>query len=68
MVLEGEVCDALCRGLSAQGLSDFDNVFSAEMTEWLFPESEDSNFGFDIAAINIQRGRDHRLPTYPTYK
>merc|ERR1711948_7433 len=24
--------------------------------------------GLDIVAFNVQRGRDHQLPTYPSYK
>ncbi len=65
--MENDTYDDVTRGLSAQPLSRFDNVFTPEMTEWLFPEG-DANFGLDIAALNVQRGRDHQIPAYPSYK
>ena len=35
------------------------------MTEWLFATKE---FGLDIVSLNVQRGRDHQIPSYTTYK
>ena len=67
ITMNGNHYDDVMRGQCGQPLHSFDNVFSAEMTEWLFRENQD-NFGLDIAALNIQRGRDHQIPGYPTYR
>ena len=67
ITMSNDTYDDLMRGLCGQPLHAFDNVFTGEMTEWLFKNSED-NWGMDIAAINIQRGRDHRIAGYPEYR
>jgi hypothetical protein len=46
---------------------DFNNIFTPEMTEWLFKE-RNKDFGHDIVALNVQRGRDHQIQGYPAYK
>ena len=35
--------DDLIRGLAIQPIHDFDNVFTTEMTEWLFPKNDTNN-------------------------
>lgn len=53
--------DALLRGLASQQAQDVDAFIVDEVREFLFDEG---NGGLDLAAVNIQRGRDHGLPTY----
>lgn len=66
-LLANNTYDDIMRGLCTQSLQDFNNVYSHEMTEWLFPE-KDENFGLDIVSLNIQRGRDHQIPGYASYR
>ena len=66
-LLANNTYDELTRGLAAQSVHDFNNVYTSEMTEWLFAE-KDKDFGFDIVSLNVQRGRDHQIQGYTNYK
>lgn len=66
-LLANNTYDDLARGLCAQPLHEFNNVYSPEMTEWLFPEDV-KKWGLDIVSLNVQRGRDHQIPGYPSYR
>ncbi len=53
--------DVLFKGLSMQQAQDVDAFIVDEVRDFLFAEG---NGGLDLAAVNIQRGRDHGLPSY----
>ncbi len=54
--------DSLLRGLSAQTAQKIDPLLVDDIRNFLFANVE--GVGFDLATLNIQRGRDHLLPSY----
>ena len=61
-----EYMDSILMGLVTQPAQKFDKEITSETTNLLFPEPG-ANFGSDLAARNIQRGRDHGLPGFCCY-
>lgn len=62
---EGAI-DEMVRGLAIQPCQDFDKRFTTEVRDMLF--ARNNSFGLDLVALNIQRGRDHGLPSYARFK
>ncbi len=54
--------EPLLRGLVAQRAQEVDNYLIDEVRNFLF--GPPGAGGFDLASLNIQRGRDHGLPGY----
>jgi len=60
--------DDLIRGVSTTSMETLDQFITHEVTNHLFEEKETPYSGLDLAALNIQRGRDHGLPGYNHYR
>ncbi|MEM7228468.1 MAG: peroxidase family protein [Planctomycetota bacterium] len=58
--LEG--IEPVLRGLAAQRAQNVDNFVVDDVRNFLF--GEPGRGGFDLPSLNIQRGRDHGLPSY----
>jgi len=59
----------MIEGLVSQMPQSTDAFFSTEITNHLFQKNQQrENFGLDLLAINVQRGRDHGLPSYNSYR
>ena len=54
--------EPLLRGLASQRCQKIDNQIIPDVRNFLF--GEPASGGFDLASLNIQRGRDHGLPSY----
>ncbi|XP_058457785.1 myeloperoxidase-like [Malaya genurostris] len=59
-------------GAISTPLGKYDQYFTTELTEHLFEKSQDllhdRPCGLDLVSLNIQRGRDHGLPSYPHWR
>jgi len=61
IINEGGI-EPILRGLAAQEMSRVDTELVDDVRNFLF--GPPGSGGFDLAALNIQRGRDHGLPSY----
>lgn len=61
LAAEGGI-DPILRGLAAQECQKIDSYLVEDVRSFLF--GNPAAGGFDLAALNIQRGRDHGLPSY----
>ncbi len=61
LVNEGGI-EPILRGLATQACAPIDTELVDDVRNFLFGDPSDG--GFDLAALNIQRGRDHGLPSY----
>ncbi|KAK7084497.1 hypothetical protein SK128_008778 [Halocaridina rubra] len=56
----------LTRGSVTQAAGNIDAYFTDQITNYLF--KGDGKFGLDLVALNVQRGRDHGIPGYNTWR
>ena len=54
--------ESMLRGLAGQSAQEIDNMIVDDVRNFLF--GPPGSGGFDLASLNIQRGRDHGLPDY----
>ena len=67
-VYEKDNMDGILRGAAAQASEESDRFISAAVRSNLFRNVDPHGLGMDLAARNIQRGRDHGLATFATYR
>jgi hypothetical protein len=61
-LIEEEGIDSILRGLAAQKCQELDAHLIDEVRNFLF--GPPGAGGFDLASLNIQRGRDHGIPDF----
>ena len=54
--------EPILKGLAIQQAEEIDTILVNDLRNFLF--GQPGSGGFDLASLNIQRGRDHGLPTY----
>jgi len=59
--------ESFVRGLATQKAQAMDADMAAELTDHLF-QQDDEKFGLDLVSLNIQRGRDHGLAPYTSWR
>lgn len=67
-LMEFQAVDEVIRGLFVTPMENLDQFVSNEVTNHLFESRRVAFSGFDLAALNIQRGRDHGLRAYNEYR
>ena len=65
-LLEDNGIDSILRGLAGQVCQELDEKIVDDVRNFLF--GAPGAGGFDLASLNIQRGRDHGLPDYNTMR
>jgi len=55
--------DAMIKGYLTSQSSEVDPYLTQDIKNYLY-KVKDKNFGNDLGALNVQRGRDHGLPPY----
>lgn len=66
-LVQREGIEPVLLGLLANESQGTNREMAAGLTKHLFQQPE-SEHGFDLAALNIQRGRDHGLPGYGAWR
>ena len=68
-LLQAYDIDPILKGLSMQVQQEVDTKIIDNLRNFLFAlQGQPGTFGLDLAALNIQRGRDHGLPDYNTIR
>ena len=65
---EPSMLDELIRGVSTSSMETLDQFLTSEVTNHLFEDKHTPFSGLDLAALNIQRARDHGIPGYNHYR
>lgn len=66
-IADGDELSFLLKGLASQQQQEIDIHVVDDVRNFLFGEPI-PGFGFDLPALNLQRGRDHGLPDYNTVR
>ena len=60
--------DSILRGIVSAPIETLDNAITEELTNHLFEKPKQPFSGMDLISLNIQRARDHGIPSYNSYR
>lgn len=60
--------EELMRGLASTPMETLDQFITGEVTNHLFEDRRIPFSGIDLIALNVQRARDHGIPSYNNYR
>ncbi|KAF5280247.1 hypothetical protein FQA39_LY18070 [Lamprigera yunnana] len=68
IILQPSMIDEVSRGLMSTPMETLDQFITGEVTNHLFEDRKIPFSGVDLIALNIQRARDHGIPSYNNYR
>lgn len=68
MLQQSGMIDEILRGLVATPMETLDQFITGEVTNHLFEDRKIPFSGIDLIALNVQRARDHGIPSYNNYR
>lgn len=68
MLLQPGMIDEISRGLVSTPMETLDQFITGEVTNHLFEDRRIPFSGIDLIALNVQRARDHGIPSYNNYR
>ncbi|KAK9883031.1 hypothetical protein WA026_001241 [Henosepilachna vigintioctopunctata] len=68
MIMRPDMVDEISRGLVSTPMETLDQFITGEVTNHLFEDRKIPFSGIDLVALNIQRARDHGIPSYNNYR
>lgn len=68
MLYRTDMIDEMIRGLVATPMETMDQFITGEVTNHLFENRKIPHSGVDLIALNVQRARDHGIPSYNNYR
>lgn len=68
MLYDIGMVDEMLRGLVSTPMETLDQFITGEVTNHLFENRRIPHSGVDLIALNVQRARDHGIPSYNNYR
>lgn len=68
MIMQAGMVDEITRGLVSTPMETLDQFITGEVTNHLFEDRKIPFSGIDLVALNVQRARDHGIPSYNNYR
>ncbi|KAJ8926678.1 hypothetical protein NQ314_020927 [Rhamnusium bicolor] len=68
IMMRENMVDEIARGLVSTPMETLDQFITGEVTNHLFEDRKIPFSGIDLVALNIQRARDHGVPSYNNYR